>query len=54
MELAYRLEVMGLADRTDQGERKQRGIFAVFGPQLDLSMEAVLAKHGLKRADTGL
>lgn len=50
MELAYRLEVIGLTDRTDQGERKPRGIFAVFGPPLDLSLEAVLAKHGLKKS----
>lgn len=44
MYLADRLEDLGLLDETEQGARRPKGVWAVFGPGRDMSMKGILAE----------
>jgi hypothetical protein len=44
MYLDQRLEPLGIFNRTEQGERKPKGVWAVFGPSRDMSVEAMIAE----------
>jgi hypothetical protein len=43
MYLSERLETLGLIDETEQGARKPKGIWAVYGAGRDMSLAGVLA-----------
>ncbi len=45
MHLAERLEDLGLLDETEQGARRPKGVWTVFGRGRDLSLKGILAEH---------
>ena len=46
MELCDGMEALGIANQTDQGARKPKAVWAVYGASRDMSLEGALAELG--------